>query len=83
MAIKPITLRKPNTHLPPTYQNFPHSHLSHDQFDDFSNSTHSDSEMLHNPIHHSTSIPQTLPRIADSPEGLLKPSYASRSPISV
>ena len=47
-SIKPINFSEPYAHLPPTYQNFPHSLLSHDQFDDFSNST--DSEMLSNSI---------------------------------
>ena len=71
---KPFFLLEPNTHLSPTYHNLPHSPLSHDQFDDFSNSADSDSGMLHNPIYRSFSFPQTFPRIADSPECLLKPS---------
>ena len=57
-SINHIALLEPNSHLPPMYQNLPHSSLSHTKFDDSSNSTDSDSEMLHKPIYHSASFPK-------------------------
>ena len=62
-SINPVASSKSNSHLPPTYQNFPSSPLPHDQSDDSFNSTDTDFEMLQNPIYHSTSFPRTFPRV--------------------
>ena len=84
----PSPLNNPDTEL---YQDV---HSNSPPFDDInpfeqfqstdSDSTDSDSEMLHNLIYQSTSFPKTFPRVADWPECIFSPPPdAKTSPVHI